>query len=156
MRIPLTKHIDTTLVTEDGETKTYRLYRLPYASGGRKLITQFIPTALPKVGAYDENEKLMELMFSHIAVIREDGNPLMLETKVLIDNHVPDCKTGLQLEKEMMQFNAFFLKPESLSSLSTQAGQMLQVLISKMLTELKQSSPTQEKQQSTNSGQSTT
>lgn len=163
MNAPKTKRKEVTLTTEDGESKTYALYRLPYygpeengMGGGRELVTQFVPTAAPKIGDYKSNSRLSQIMFKHIAVIDEQGKELFLTTPSLVNNHVPDFKTAITLEKEMMQHNAFFLSDEKLSAGLNALGQMFQQLTLKTLTELAQQSSAPAKQPSMNSEPSTT
>ena len=88
--------------------KTYILSKFP-ATVGRKIITQYVVTGLPKMGDYGENEKLMQLLMSYVAVELESG-PLMLSNQALIDNHVKDWESLVEIELMMMDHNSNFFR----------------------------------------------
>ena len=84
--------------------KKFIISKVP-AWQGRKIFTQFIPTAAPKIGNYSENEKLAAEMMGYVGVPRETGEPLILSTIELINSHVTDWVMQLSIEKEMIQYN---------------------------------------------------
>jgi hypothetical protein len=119
----------------NGQTKTFIVSRLPYLSGGREVLTQFMPTAVPKVGDYPANEALAAKMFSCIAVPREGADPLCLTTADLVNSHVPNFRAGLQLEKAMLEHNLGFSVAEGLSTFLEGLNARLPALITQTLTE---------------------
>ncbi len=114
-----------TVTDQGGTERTYILSQIPYLSGGRKLGMEFVTTAAPKVGNYDENQSLSEMMFKHVAIILDDGQELILNTKQLVNNHVPDFLTGLKIEEAMFSYNVGF-------SLAGKAHEFQQGLSSKI------------------------
>lgn len=129
----------------DGTTKTFIVSRIPYLSGGREVLTQFMPTAAPKVGDYPANEKLAAKMFEFIAVPREDGEPLCLKTADLVNSHVPNFRAGLQLEKAMLEHNLGFSAAVGLSTFLEGLNARLPALITRILTEYRAQLSAQEK-----------
>lgn len=135
------------IVTAGGETKVYIISKLP-ALAGREILTQYVPTALPKVGEYASNEKIMLKMLEFVAVDTEAGR-LQLKTRALIDNHVPDWETLMKLEAAMISENcSFFHNGKGLDFLGTIEAKARQ-LISQTLTDLLEQSSQTEKPAST-------
>jgi hypothetical protein len=94
-----------TVKAMDGTEREYIISKFP-ALAGRKIITQYLPTAMPKVGEYGANEALLIEMMAFVAVITPDGGELRLTTRGLIDNHVPDYEALMRLEVAMMNYNS--------------------------------------------------
>lgn len=134
----------------DGTEKTFVISKLPYGSAGREILSQFVPTAAPKIGNYADNHALMLKMMRYVAVIKADGTEQLLTTQELVDNHVTDFMMGLKLEKEMLEYNVGFFALGSLSNFSNELKARLPRLISVMLTELRAVLLAQEKPPSTN------
>lgn len=132
--------------TGNGQTKTFIVSRLPYLAGGREVLTQFMPTAAPKVGDYPANEKLAAKMFEYIAVKQDDGALLQLKTADLVNSHVPNFRAGLQLEKAMLEHNLGFSVAVSLSTFLEGLNARLPALITQILTEYRAQLSAQEKQ----------
>jgi len=109
----LLKPKDIHLVDNDGVQRTYTLSRMPFMVA-REVGVQYGSSLLPKVGEYKLNEAMMVKMMNYIAV-EVSGKPLRLSTPQLIDNHVPDLDTGLQLEWAMMEYNAGFFHKGTIS-----------------------------------------
>lgn len=126
---------DFVVKTQGGLEKTFILSKIPYMSGGREICSQFITTAMPKIGNYPMNEDLAKKMFSFVGV-KTDGGVVRLLTADLINNHVPDFQTGARLEKEMLEYNFGFFDPEKISAFQKALGQKLQGLIMPILTQL--------------------
>ena len=99
---------DITIEDQSGRDRRYRLSKIPYLDGAREVCSQYISTALPKVGDYQENQKLAEKMFRYIVAITDDGNEIQLTTSALVNNHVPDFQTGIKLEAAMLEHNVGF------------------------------------------------
>jgi hypothetical protein len=120
----------------DGISKTFVISKLPY-SVGREVLSQFVPTGMPKVGDYQANHELMLKMMKFIAVIKEDGTEQRLTTQALIDNHIDGFKQGVILEKAMLEYNIGFFGQGNLSTFFEDFKTMLPKLISEMLTAYK-------------------
>lgn len=123
--------------TQSGEEKTYIISKMPYANGGREVCSQFIPTAMPKVGNYEVNEKLMLKMMGFVAV-KTGGAQIRLETAELVSNHVPDFQTGIRLEKEMIEYNFGFFDPAKISNFLDGLTQSFLQKISPILIQLRE------------------
>lgn len=147
------KEISIEVFNRDGTsagTKKYVLSQIPYASGGREILSQFLPSAMPKIGDYKVNEELMLKMLGFVAVITDNGQQIKLSTKTLIDNHVPNFQVGLRLEKEMLEYNyGFFELWKNLPSSETLQVK-LRPWVTKISTLLKELSSQKEEQPSTN------
>lgn len=105
-----------TLTGKDGVERTYVLSILPYPVG-RKVAALYPTANMPKVGDYNVSQEVMQDLFKHIAVRRDDADDLRLTTLALISNHVPDAVTGLKLEAAMLAYNFDFFGQGGLSKL---------------------------------------
>ena len=129
--------------------KTFILSKFP-AVAGREIIAKYPLTALPKVGDYEINQATMLKLMSFVGVPTESGQPLMLKTQSLIDNHVVSWETLAKLEMAMMEYNCSFFQDGKISGFLDNLGQMIPELITKILTQCLDSSLPKEKQPSTN------
>ena len=125
---PQLKSKEITLTDMDGEDVRFKLHRVP-AILGRKIFSQYIPTAMPKIGNYADNERLMLELLVYVQVAHE-GNWLPLNNQIMIDSHVTSWEMLVSLEKEMVCFNTNFLQKGNLS-------RVFQSLIAKVVSELK-------------------
>ena len=92
----------------DGKVRVFWLSRLP-ALEGREVVLQYPASGLPKVGDYATNEAMMLKILARVAVEPTEGaNPIPLETRALIDNHVPDWEMLIKLEGLMVAKNCSF------------------------------------------------
>ena len=91
----------------DGSTKAFVLHKLA-ALIGREIVTQYPVTAMPKVGDYASNEAIMLKLLAYVAVVTDNGTPLLLNTRALVDNHVPDFEALMRLEAAMLEYNVSF------------------------------------------------
>lgn len=99
--------IEVDIELPDGSVKKFILSKFP-AVAGREIITQYPTSAAPKIGSYALNEELMFKLMSYVAVPLADGLPLRLNSRALVDNHVPDFETLMRIEWEMMKYNCSF------------------------------------------------
>ena len=127
---PQLKSSEINLTDMDGEDFCFKVHRVP-ATLGRKIFSQYIPTALPKVGNYADNERLMLELLSYVQVSHE-GNWIALDSQLMIDSHVTSWEMLISLEKEMVCFNTNFLQKGSLSA-------VFQSLITRVVSEFKSS-----------------
>lgn len=106
---PFIKEEPFSLTDEDGKVHNYILSNFD-AVEGRRIVSQYPMTGLPKVGNYDENEKLMVRLMNYVAVVTVDGRKLRLSTMELINNHVPHLEMLVKLEMKMMEKNCSFFR----------------------------------------------
>ena len=99
--------------------KTFIISKFP-AIGGREIISQYMPSAMPKIGDYRLNEELMLKLMCYVAIPRDNGAvPLQLSTKDLVNNHVTSdfpYETCLKIEKAMMEYNCSFFQNGRIST----------------------------------------
>lgn len=130
--IPLIKPQEVTLKSLDGEEKTFKISRVP-ASRGREIFTQYIPTATPKLGNYQSNEKLMHMLMSYVDVKAADGSWIRLSNEVILNSHILDWEMLVKLELEMVKYNTNFFSPEKLSGALAKFNQTLPERLMSML-----------------------
>ncbi len=136
---PLLKPEEFDLLDNEGRAKTYILSNFD-AVTGRRIITQYPMTGLPKIGDYIENEKLMFLLMSFVAVVTEDGRKLRLSTPQLVMNHVPNAEMLMKLEMKMMEKNCSFFRDGRSLDLLDSIAQIFSKKILELLTPLSASS----------------
>lgn len=121
--------------TQKGEERVYILSKFP-AVQGREIIAKYPLSAVPKLGDYGVNEETMLKLMAFVAVPREEGPPLMLSTRSLVDNHVPDWETLARLEFAMLEYNVSFFANGKGSTFLEAIGKKAQAYLSRMLTDL--------------------
>lgn len=112
---------------------------------GRKIITQYPISAVPKIGDYETNEEIMMLIMQHVGVKTNAGVIIWLKTSELIDNHVPNWEILMKLEYAAMEFNCSFLADGKLSNTLSGMLESLPAWITKMLIQLSDSLSVREK-----------
>lgn len=138
---------------QDGKERTYILSKFP-AVDGREIVAKYPISALPKLGDYAVSEETMLKLMSFVAV-DNNGTPLRLSTRALVNNHVPDFETLAKIEMGMMEYNCSFLRDGRISNFLQGFARNLQESTFKTLTDLLARLSPQEKQPSTNSEPST-
>lgn len=97
-----------TLPTQAGETRNYVLSKFP-AIAGREIVAKYPLSNVPKLGDYNVSEEVMLKLMAHVGVETTPGQPpLMLTTRGLVDNHVPDWEVLARLEWAMLEYNCSF------------------------------------------------
>lgn len=106
---------EVVITGRDGVERTYVISILPYRVGRK--VAAIYPTAnMPKIGDYKVSEEVMQDLFKYVAIRnQETGADLRLTTMALLDNHVPDAMTGLNLEVRMLAKNFDFFGKGGLS-----------------------------------------
>lgn len=132
---PLIKPQEITVKDLDGEEKVFMISRVP-ADVGRELFTQYVPTALPKIGNYKENEKLMKKLIGYVDAKAADGSWIRLNNDPLRNAHITDWEMMVTIEKEMVNHNTNFFNPAKLSSVLERFNQTLPDKVMSMLTRL--------------------
>lgn len=134
MTAPLLEPKEIQVPTEAGE-RTFVLSKFP-AIAGRRIVTQYPTTAMPKVGDYQTNEALMVELLGYVEAVTPEGERIRLSSRALIDNHVPDFEALMRLEWAMMEYNCSFFRSGALSGLAERAIPALSRMISQTLTDL--------------------
>jgi len=127
----------------DGVKHTYKVERYP-ATVGMEVIVQLPMTGLPKVGDFEELKGVRDTIFSYIY----NDKDMALETKALIDNHVPDGETALKLMKESLEFNYSFFQKGILSNFLTNLTGRIPQAVQRILMDLYQQSSAKSKRHS--------
>jgi hypothetical protein len=137
----------------DGDTRTYIISKFP-AVEGREIVAKYPLSALPKLGDYQVSEDIMLKLMCFVAV-DNNGKPLRLTTRALVNNHIGSWEILAKIEMAMMEYNcSFFTNGKALTSLNELCRKAAQK-ISIILTDLSGPSSTPTRQPSMNSEQST-
>jgi hypothetical protein len=127
-----------TITVFDGEDNelSFVISRLP-ATVAREVITQYPVSAIPKLGDYGRNEELMLKLMSYVALPGKgpNGTDLRLQTRALIDNHIPDFETLARLEMAMLEKNCTFFARGKASNFLGSLVDKVQALITSTLTD---------------------
>lgn len=98
------------LTDASGTVRTFLISKFP-AIAGRKIVTKYPISNIPKIGEYQQSEEVMLELMAFVGVPREaGGEPLMLTTRALVDNHVGDWETLAKVEWAMLEYNCSFFK----------------------------------------------
>lgn len=137
--------------TRNGVMKGYK-YRISIipAWDGREIITQYLPSILPKVGNYERNQELMLKMMGFVYVETAPNNWVSLSTKELYNSHIPSWEVSLRIEAAMIEYNCSFFQDGLSLDFLTQSAQKPLAWISKTLNQFLQQLLQTEKQPSTN------
>jgi hypothetical protein len=115
------------IVTLKGDERVYIISKFP-AVTGREIVCSYPISAIPKLNEYSANEAVMMKLMSFVGIPRAPqagipAEPLLLNTRALIDNHVPDWETLVKIELEMMRYNTSFFQE---GVVSTFCGNLIQ------------------------------
>lgn len=149
----LLEPLEVDIETPDGGSKRFIISKFP-AIAGRKIVSQYPVTGMPKLGDYDQNEHIMLELMKFVAVPTDNGE-IALSTQAMINNHVPDWETLAKLEIKMMEYNCSFFGNGKASSFLEGSLQSIQQLITQTLTDLLAQSSAQGKQPSGSSKKNT-
>lgn len=133
--IPQIKPKEVTIKSIDDGEKEFRISRVP-ATQGREIFTQYMPTAMPKIGDYKSNEKLMKMLMCFVDVKVANGTWIRLDSEIILNAHVTDWEMLVKLELEMVKYNTNFFSPEKLSNALSKFNQTLPERITSMLSRL--------------------
>lgn len=127
------------ITDRNGNVRVYTISKFP-AVTGREIAAKY-PTSVAAMAKqweqnqYAENEKIMIKAMGFVAATRDDGEPIRLTTQALIDNHVPDAESLMQLEKAILEYNFSFFEKFVRSVSSGGLKAMLTRLIMSTLTD---------------------
>lgn len=92
-----------------GTVRTFTISKFP-AIAGREIVTKYPVSNIPKLGEYTQSEEIMLKLMSYVGVPSATGEPLMLTTRALVDNHVGDWETLAKVEWAMLEYNCSFFR----------------------------------------------
>lgn len=140
---------EITIETMSGEPRTYILSKFP-AISGREIVAKYPLSSIPKLGDYAVSEETMLKLMRHVGVPMESGQPLMLTTAALVNNHVPEWETLAKLEMAMLEYNTSFFSQGKMSGFLQGVEAKLPQLITRILTDLSAQSSAAGGRRSTN------
>lgn len=123
------------ITTQGGEVRKYIISKFP-AVQGREIVAKYPLSAMPKLGDYQVNEETMLKLMAFVGIPRDDGSSLMLTTRALVDNHVPDWETLAKIEWAMMEYNVSFFGNGKGSTFLEGITKKAQAFLSRMLMDL--------------------
>jgi hypothetical protein len=126
---------EITIETQGKGSRAYVLSKFP-AVQGREIVAKYPLSAMPKLGDYAVNEETMLKLMAFVAVPRAEGAPLLLTTRALVDNHVPDWETLAKIEVAMIEYNVSFFGNGKGSTFLEAITRQAQTFLSKTLTDL--------------------
>lgn len=96
-----------TVTTQSKGERSYLLSKFP-AVAGREIVAKYPLSLMPKLGDYAVNEETMLKLMAFVGVETGGADPLRLENRTLVDNHVPDWETLARIEWAMIEYNTSF------------------------------------------------
>lgn len=111
--------------------KKFLLSKFP-AIQGRKIISSYPLTSLPKVGDYKQNEEIMLELMGFVAV-DIGGNIQRLNSPDFVNAQTGDWETLVKLEISMIEYNCSFFRDGLVSTIWKDLAQKLPGWISKTL-----------------------
>lgn len=115
---------------------TFIISKFP-AVEGREIFAKYTSSNMPKVGQYEASEAIMLKMMTYVQRVPADGSdPVRLQTKTLVNNHVPNWEILAKLEWQMLKYNFSFFQNGKASDFLKNVGALARSEASKMLTDL--------------------
>lgn len=152
--MPLLDPKEIKIKDRKGVERTYLIGTIP-ASYSKEIVLEYPITALPKVGDVQRHMEVTQKMMAYVAVPRGDKlEPLQLSTRELCDNHIPDLRTWMRIEREVAMYNWDFFLPEDLSDFWGRLRNLLVMWNQETSTDSSASSLAKENAASTNSERS--
>lgn len=141
---------EITIKTQAGDEKTYIVHKIP-AIPAREIVTKYPLSNIPKLAEYPQSEEVMLKLMAYVGVpVPGNDKPLMLTTRALIDNHVPDWEVLMKLEMAALAHNVSFFEKDAISGFFENMTPKVAAWISKTLTPLLAASLQTEKPRSKN------
>ncbi len=145
-----------TVKNMDGEDIDVILSRLP-AVVGREIAAKYPMANLPKLGDYAVSQETMYKLMSYVAVPSPvpGADPIVLKLPDLINAHLRDAETLMQVEMAMLEYNFSFFRKGRISDFLGEFVQMIAGKIIAMSIQSSEPSSAAAEQPSTSSEQST-
>lgn len=105
---------EITVTDQAGVERTYIIHKFP-AVAGREIVTKYPLSNIPKVAEYQQSEEVMFKLMAFVGVPMQGNPPLMLTTRVLVDNHMPDWETLMKVEMAVLEYNVSFFGKGAIS-----------------------------------------
>ncbi len=102
------------ITDRNGTVNKYLISKFP-AVTGREIAAKY-PTSVAAMAKqweqnqYAENEKIMLKAMTFVEKVNSDGTTVRLVTQALVDNHVSDAESLMQLEKALLEYNFSFFE----------------------------------------------
>lgn len=96
-------------ITYEIDGKTYFIEKMDCITARRVAYTYF-SSAIPKLGNYDDNEKMMYELFKFVKIELSPGNKVALATPDLIKNHVKSMESLIKIEDQVFRHNYDFFQ----------------------------------------------
>lgn len=98
-----------------GTERTYLLGEIP-AIPSQMIVLEYPLTALPKLGDIERHKEVTLKLLSYVAIPRGEGKePLQLTNEDLVNNHIPDLRTSMAVQRAIAAYNWDFFLPDDLS-----------------------------------------
>lgn len=123
---------EITITDQSGADRVYIIHKFP-AVAGREIVTKYPLSNIPKVAEYGQSEEVMFKLMAYVGVPRPDGGPLMLTTRALVDNHMPDWETLMKVEMAVLEYNVSFFGKGAISGFFESIAPKAAAWISKTL-----------------------
>ena len=146
--------IEVDISDSKGEVFSFKIGKIPWFPEGREVCTQFITSAIPKIGDYKLNFELARKLMRHVCIVK-DGKEIRLATDSLVNNHLMDFTLNAKLETKALEHQLGFSIAGKIRSFRQGCQADVVQFITKMLTQLKASSPERDSVPDTNSEPST-
>jgi hypothetical protein len=130
---PLLSPKEVTVKGLDEVERKFTISKLP-ALVGREIIAKYPLSALPKIGDYAVNEETMFKMMQYVAVSNDQGGFMRLMSPEMINGHVGDWETLIQIEREMLEYNTSFFKGGFVQNFTAMLLEQAAPLLSRILT----------------------
>ena len=118
---------------------------------GREIYAKYTSSNVPKLGQYEASEAIMLKMMTYVQRVPADGSdPVRLQTKALVNNHVPNWEILAKLEWAMLQYNFSFFQNGKALDFFEKLKVLAQSEVTKILTAFLGKSLPAEKQPSKN------
>jgi hypothetical protein len=132
----------------------YIISKFP-ATIGREIVARYAASLTPGIGSYKENEEIMFKLMCYVAKPIDGREPLVLNCREMIDNHVRSLETLAKIEDAVFEYNLSFFPKGGVLNLLKNFLKIVPPLISKISNLASALSLPIDAQPSTNSEQST-
>lgn len=126
---------ELTLKDQSGKERNFLIGKFP-AIAGREIIAKYPLSNMPKIGDYQVSEEIMLKAMAFAAAARDEGEPIELKTRALVDNHTGDWETLAKLEYALLEYNCSFFGNGLNSGFLESISQKAVKWITKTLTDL--------------------
>ncbi len=105
----LLEPVEKTFIDTKGKPHKFFIGKVPWLSGGRRVLAEYIPTGMPMVGNYEANEELARILYANVVAVDAEGNEFPLTTDSQINQRASDVKVAMELEAAVFDKSTDFL-----------------------------------------------